>query len=89
MLENTFEQLALWHHYPPSIVSSAYEHFQIELCVICFSIQPKKCVTWSSSGLLLDFNTPSQFMIPLEGIKILGAPFGTSSFTSSFIEDAL
>jgi hypothetical protein len=44
---------------PPSIVSFAYEHFQIELCVIVLSIQPHKCVAWSPSCLPVDFNTPS------------------------------
>jgi hypothetical protein len=29
-----------------SIVSSTYEHFQIELCAIGLSIQPKKCAAW-------------------------------------------
>jgi hypothetical protein len=43
---------------PLFIVSSAYGHFQIELHVIGFFIQPHKCVTWSPSSLLLDFNTP-------------------------------
>jgi hypothetical protein len=42
----------------PSIVSFAYEHFQIELGAINISIQPQKCVTWSSFGLPFDFNTP-------------------------------
>jgi hypothetical protein len=46
---------------PFSIVSFAYEHFQTKLHVIGLSIQPHKCVAWSPSGLLLDFNTPSQF----------------------------
>ncbi len=53
---------------PPSIVSFAYEHFQIELCAIGLSIQPHKCVAWSHSGLLPNFNTLSQFTTPLEGI---------------------
>jgi len=44
---------------PPSIVSSTYEHFQIELYGIGLSIQPKKYVAWSLSNLLPDFNTPS------------------------------
>jgi hypothetical protein len=44
---------------PLSIVSYAYEYFQIKLHVIGFSIQPQKCITWSPFGLPLDFNTPS------------------------------
>jgi len=43
---------------PPSIVSSIHEHFKIEFHVIGFSIQLKKCVTWSPFGLPFDFNTP-------------------------------
>jgi hypothetical protein len=43
---------------PPSIVSSIYEHFQIELRATGFSIQPQKCIAWSPS-MPLDFNTPS------------------------------
>jgi hypothetical protein len=44
-----------------SIVSFAYEYFQTKFHAVGFSIQPHKCVAWSPSGLLLDFNTPSQF----------------------------
>jgi len=68
---------------PFSIVSSSYEHFQTEFCVIGLSIQPQKCVTWSPFGLPLDFNTPSQ------RINVLEVPLGTLTFTSSFIRDAL
>jgi hypothetical protein len=44
---------------PFSIVSFAYEHFQIEFHAIGLSIQPKKCVTWSPSSLPPYFSTPS------------------------------
>jgi hypothetical protein len=43
------------------IVSFAYEHIQTKFHAVGLFIQPHKCVTWSPSGLLLDFNTPSQF----------------------------
>ncbi len=74
---------------PPSIISFTYEHFQIELYVIGLFIQPHKCVAWSPSNLPPDFNTPSQFTIPLEGIKIFKIPLSTSSLTSSFIKNTL
>jgi hypothetical protein len=74
---------------PPFIVSSTYEHFQIELCAIGLFIQPHKFVTWLPFGLPLNFNTPSQFTTPSKGIRVLGVPLGTSSFTSSFIKDAM
>jgi len=74
---------------PPLIVSYAYEHFQTKLCVINLSIQLKKCVAWSPSSLPLDFNTPSQFTTPSKGIRILGFPLSTLTFTSSLIKDAL
>jgi hypothetical protein len=74
---------------PFSIVSSAYEHFQFELNKIGLSIEFLKCATWSPYGLLLNFDTPSLFNTPSEGIKVLGVPLGTSSSTSSFIENVL
>jgi hypothetical protein len=37
-------------------------------------------------SLLHDFDTSSQFTIPLEWIKVLEIPLGTSLFTSSFIK---
>jgi hypothetical protein len=40
-------------------------------------------------GLQLDFDTSSKFNIPLKGIKVLEVPLDTSSFTSSFVNDAL
>jgi hypothetical protein len=66
---------------PLSIVSSAYKHFHIELCAIC--------IAWSLSNLPLDFNTPSQFTTPFEGIKILGVLLSIITFTSSFIKETL
>jgi hypothetical protein len=42
-----------------SIVSFAYEHLQIKFCAIGIFIQPHKCVAWSPSGLLPNFNTLS------------------------------
>ncbi len=72
-----------------SIVSFAYEHFWIKLHAIGLSIQLFKCITWSPSNLLLDFNTPSQFTTPSKGTTVLGVLLGTSNFTSSFIKNAM
>ncbi len=74
---------------PPLIVSFTYEHFQTELHKINIFIQLQKCVAWSFFGLSFNFDTPSMFNIPLEGIRVLGVPLGISSFTSSFIKDVL
>jgi hypothetical protein len=74
---------------PLSIVSSAYEHFQIKFHPIGLSIQPLKCVAWSPFGLLSNYNTRSQFTTPSKGIKVLVVLLGTSTLTSSFIKDAL
>jgi hypothetical protein len=74
---------------PLHIVSLACEHFQTKFHVIRFFIQVQKCVAWSPSGLVPDFNTLSKFYTPSKGIKILGVPLGISSITSSFIKYAL
>ncbi len=57
---------------PPSIVSFAYEHFQIQLHGIGFLIKPQKCATWSPYGMLPNFDTPSLFNTPSKGIRVLG-----------------
>jgi hypothetical protein len=57
--------------------------------VIGIFIQPHKYVTWLAFGLPFDFNTPSQFTTPSEGIRVLGVPLGISSFTSSSIKNVL
>ncbi len=74
---------------PPLVVSFAYGHFQTKFRAIVLSIQPHKCVAWSPSGLTPNFNTPSQFTTPTKGIKVLGVPLGTITFTSSFIKKTL
>ncbi len=74
---------------PPSIVSYVYEYFQTKLRVIGFSIQLQKCITWLPLGLPPNFNTPFQCTTPYEGIRVLGVPLGTLTFTSSFSTDAL
>ncbi len=55
---------------PPLILSSTYEHFKLNF--VWYFIQPLKCVTWSPSGLLLDFNTPSQFTTHQRVLKTWG-----------------
>ncbi len=67
----------------------ALEHFQTELHAIGVFIKLYKCVAWSRSNLLFNFNTPSQFITPLEKIRVLGVPLGTSSFISSLIKNVL
>ncbi len=74
---------------PLSIISSAYEHLYTELCAISFSIQPQKCVTWSPFDLPPNFNTSSQFTTPFKGIRVLGVPLSSLTFTLSFIKYAL
>jgi hypothetical protein len=70
----------------PLIISFTHEHFQIALCAIGLFIQPQN---WSPFSLPPNFNTPSQFTTPLKGIQDLGVLLDISSFTSSFIKDAL
>jgi len=74
---------------PSSIVPFAYEHFQNEFHKIGLFIQTHKCATWPPSSLPPNFDTSSLFNTMLEGIKVLGVPLGTSSFTLSFIKDVL
>jgi len=71
------------------IITSTYEHFQTKFCAIDLSIQPHKCVTWLPFVLSPDFNTPSKYITPSKGITFLGIPLKISSFTSSFIKNAL
>jgi len=74
---------------PLSIVSFAYEHFKTEFHVIGFFMQPLKYITWSPFIMPPNFNTPFQFITPLEGNKILGVMLDILTFISSFIKDAL
>jgi hypothetical protein len=62
---------------------------KLKLHVIGLFIEPHECVAWSPFGLPLDFNTPSQFTNPSEGIRILGVPLDTLIFTSSFIKNIM
>jgi hypothetical protein len=41
-------------------------------------------ITWSPSSLPFDFSSLVNFYTPLDGIKVLGFPFGSSSFTIPF-----
>jgi hypothetical protein len=77
------------HIIGPSIVSFAYEHFQTKFHGISLSMQPIKCVAWVPFSLSPNFDTWSLFYTPSKGIRVLGVPLGSSSFTSSFIKDVL
>jgi hypothetical protein len=64
-------------------------NFKLIFFAISIFIQPHKCIAWSLFCLLPNFITPSKFSTPLQGIIILGIQLGISSFTSSFIKNAL
>ncbi len=79
-----------------------HSHHRFPLnCIICIWTLPSwalwdrsfyptsKSVTWSPSGLLLNFDTPSLFNSPSKGIRVLGVPLGISSFTWTFIKKNL
>jgi len=79
-----------------------HSHHRFPLnCIICIWTFPSwvlwdrsfyptsKSVTWSPSGLLFNFDTPSLFNTPSIGIRVLGVPLGTSSFTSTFVKKNL
>jgi hypothetical protein len=67
------------------VVSLAFDHFASKLVFMGLFVQLCKCLAWVPSGLLLVFILLSKFCCPLGGIKILGIPFGSTSFTSSFL----
>jgi hypothetical protein len=48
-----------------------------------------KCVTWSSLGLALKFLPPLGFYSLIGGIRVLGVPLRSLSFTSFFLQEAL
>ncbi len=87
----------LVYFYPLQMIFTSQTPFHLyhlhmnitEFYVISIFIQLYNRVAWSPSGLSLNFDTPIQFNTTLEGINVLGVPLGTSSFTSSFINDAL
>jgi hypothetical protein len=56
----------------------------IELHDTRLYVQPHKRVTLSPFDLPIDFAPMALFNIPLGGIKVLGIPFGFSSFTTFF-----
>ncbi len=52
-------------------------------------VLPHKCVAWSLLELPLGFLLLSSFCTLVKGIRVLGVPLGSFSFTSSFLKDAL
>jgi hypothetical protein len=71
------------------VVSQIFHHFSSELNLIGLAVQLCKCVTWSPLKLPSWFLPTSWFCTPLEGIKVLGVPLGSFSFTSSFYSNVL
>jgi hypothetical protein len=72
-----------------SIVSQVFHHYSSQLDLIGLAIQPHKCATRFPLRLPSGFSPTSRFCTPIEGIKVLGVPLGSFSFTSSFFQDAL
>jgi len=83
-LTNDTHILALAH-----VISIAFNHFASLLVFVGLSIQLCKCSAWAPSSLPHGFILPTKFYCPLSNIKILGVPFGSISFTSSFLQEVL
>jgi len=52
-------------------------------------IQPCKCLAWSPLGFPFGFSPHFGFCYPLNGIRVLGVPFGFASFSFSFLQVVL
>jgi len=52
-------------------------------------VQPCKCLAWSLLGFPLGFSPPFGVYYPLNGIRVLGLPFGSASFSFSFLQVVL
>jgi hypothetical protein len=53
------------------------------------SIQPHKCLAWTSFGLPFGFIPLAEVCCPLDDIKILGVPCGYTSLAFSFLQKVL
>lgn len=67
-----------------SIVFQIFHHFYFQLDLIGLTVQPHKCATWSLLRLPSRFSPTSRFCTHVKGIKVLGIPLGSFSFTSYF-----
>jgi len=74
-LANNTHILGLTH-----VVSLAFDHFDFLLASMGLSIQHHRCSTWIPSNLPPKFVPLTKFCCPPHGIKILGVPFGFTSF---------
>jgi len=52
-------------------------------------VQPRKCLTWAHFDLPHGFAFLTSFCYLIKDIRILGILFGSSSFSSSFLQEAL
>jgi len=52
-------------------------------------VQPRKCLTWARFDLPHGFAFLTSFCCPIKDIRILGVLFGSSSFSSPFLQEAL
>lgn len=52
-------------------------------------VQSCKCAIWSPFNLPLNFSPLTKFYTFENGIRVLGMPFGSFDFASSFIQEAL
>jgi hypothetical protein len=71
------------------ILSQAFHHFSSQLDLVSLVIQHHKCAIWFPSGLPSRFLLPLGFYIPIGGIRVLGVPLGSFSFTFFFLQDPL
>jgi len=67
------------------VVSLAFDHFVSQLTFMGLVVQFCKCSIWGHFGLLFRFAFPTSFCCPIYNINILGIPFSSSSFSSSFL----
>jgi hypothetical protein len=66
------------------VVSLALSHFATQLVFVGLFVQPRKCLDWVPFKLSLGIVPLVELCCPPNGIKILGIPFGLTSFTFFF-----
>jgi len=65
------------------VISFAFDHFASQLSYVKLFVQPRKCLTWASFGLPLEFVFLVEYYCFQGGFKIFDVPFDFVFFVSS------
>jgi hypothetical protein len=70
-------------------ITHAFDHLSTQLAIVGLRVKMSKCKLWSPLEIYLGIKIPQDYILVINGLRILGVPMGFQDFSVHFLDEAL